>query len=365
MAHELTIRQNGKAEMAYVGQVPWHGLGQQLEAGASIDEWRRAAGMDWEVKDAPVQFNVPMGTTGKFGEDIMTLEMDDRVVLYRSDTSDPLSVVSNKYQVVQPAQVLEYFDEMVKSHGLTLDTAGTLFGGKRFWALAKIGDDAAFDPKDHFRAHLMLATSVDGTLATTAKIVATRVVCNNTLTMAIHGENSRPIVKIPHSRAFSHERVNQGLGIEKPLAEQFSDQMNLLRALAQTEVDEAKIVRATAELFSPKPLEHMGETELLEILKRKNVKEVASSALQRQQIGAELAGMAGTPYGWLNAVTEHVDHHMRSRTADWRMEKSLFGEGEKIKQRAVRIAQVMADGTEREVIESMSDAQLLDSILAS
>lgn len=363
MSHEITIRKDGKAEMAYVGQVPWHRLGDKLEAGASIEEWRKAAGMDWSVERALVRYSVPLGTGGKFGDAEMTLEMGDRNVLYRSDTKDPLSVVSSAYKIVQPDQILGYFNEMAHSLGLELETAGTLFGGRKFWALAKIGENSALDKHDIYRAHLLLATSVDGTLATTAKIVATRVVCNNTLTWAMP-EKNRPVVKLTHAREVTPERINEGLGVETPLAEQFSDQMNLLRALAQTQINDEQVVRATVDLFAGEAAKTMTEENLMTILKRKSVKEIASSALQRQQIGAKLAGMANTPYGWLNAVTEHVDHHMKSRTDDWRMEKSLFGEGEKIKQRAVRIAKMMADGSEREVIETMSDAQLLDSILA-
>jgi phage/plasmid-like protein (TIGR03299 family) len=183
MAHEITQRADGFAEMAYVGGVPWHGLGQALKEGASIEEWRKAAGMDWEALRAPVQFRVPAEVTGApYASDCT---MDERHVIYRSDTLAPLSVVSDKYEIFQPADVLGYFDAMAKSAGLSLETAGTLFGGKRFWALAKIGEGSAFDPDDIVEGRLLLATSVDGTIATTAKIVHTRVVCNNTLTFAL------------------------------------------------------------------------------------------------------------------------------------------------------------------------------------
>ena len=56
MAHELTIRNDGYAEMAFVGETPWHGLGQELEAGAGMEQWRKAAGMDWTIESAPVQY---------------------------------------------------------------------------------------------------------------------------------------------------------------------------------------------------------------------------------------------------------------------------------------------------------------------
>ena len=55
MAHEIDMT-TGTAAMAYVGEMPWHGLGQELKAGASIDEWITAAGMDFDVIGTPVLF---------------------------------------------------------------------------------------------------------------------------------------------------------------------------------------------------------------------------------------------------------------------------------------------------------------------
>ena len=75
--------------MAYRGATPWHGLGQSLEAGADLQTWERAAGMDWEVMRAPVQYAAGNGLQA----------MDDRHVLYRSDNSAPLGVVSDGYKI--------------------------------------------------------------------------------------------------------------------------------------------------------------------------------------------------------------------------------------------------------------------------
>ena len=59
MAHQLTIRENGYTEMAFVGETPWHGLGQELDQNATIEQWRVAAGMDWSIESSPVCFMVP------------------------------------------------------------------------------------------------------------------------------------------------------------------------------------------------------------------------------------------------------------------------------------------------------------------
>jgi len=89
-------------------------------------------------------------------------------VLYRSDTKAPLSVVSNRYQIVQPREVLEFYRDLTEVSGYELETAGVLKGGRKFWALARTGQTTKLKGNDQVNGYLLLATSCDGTLATTA-----------------------------------------------------------------------------------------------------------------------------------------------------------------------------------------------------
>ena len=91
MAHELSIRADGFTEMAFVGKTPWHGLGQELQEDASIEQWQKAAGMDWTINSSPVAFGVG---EGQILPDLEIFEGQN--VLYRSDTKMPLSVVSDR-----------------------------------------------------------------------------------------------------------------------------------------------------------------------------------------------------------------------------------------------------------------------------
>lgn len=94
MAHQIE-------QMAYVGATPWHGLGNQLTQKQPIEIWQREAGMDWQIQESPVHFKADaighLGSIHSFPE---------QKVLYRSDTKAPLSVVSNRYQIVQPREVI-------------------------------------------------------------------------------------------------------------------------------------------------------------------------------------------------------------------------------------------------------------------
>lgn len=357
MTAAVTVRKNGKAEMAFTGEVPWHGLGERLEPGAPIEEWREAAGMDWEAIRTPVRYALPHPP----GESYRIREFPDRDVLLRSDTHDPLSVVSSRYQIFQPAQVLDYFASLAKSGGVEIETAGTLFNGTRFWALANVAEASVVDPHDRVKGRLLLATSLDGTLATTAKFVQEYVVCNNTLTAALAEDGKS--ARIIHSQAATPEVINAKLGITKPLTEQFADQMALLRALAKTDLRDIEMAKATIHLFDPKAA-HKDADEIRDILRRRDIRETATMAIEGQQIGADLDGRGATAYGWLNCVTQQADHMTRAKSQDRRMEKSLFGNGERHKQRAVQIARAMADGTMRYELQDVSDAELLDLITA-
>lgn len=164
--------------MAYVGAEPWHGLGNALPHNQSIEVWQRSAGMDWEVRETEVLYSVAT-------EGLHLKPYKDGKVLYRSDTLAPLSVVGNRYQVVQPREVLEFYRDLVSAGGFELETAGVLKEGRKLWALAKTGQETILKGGDRVKAYLLLATSCDGTLATTAQFTSVRVVCNNTLQLAV------------------------------------------------------------------------------------------------------------------------------------------------------------------------------------
>ncbi len=187
--------------MAYVGQTPWHGLGNQLAANQPIEVWADRAGMNWTIEPSEVRYvsgSAGIGSIHAF---------PDQKVLYRSDTKAPLSVVSARYQVVQPREILEFYRDLTEVGGFELETAGVLKEGRKFWALAKTGQSGMLKGKDHVKGYLLLATACDGTLATTAQFTSVRVVCNNTLAIAL-GDGTG-VVKVPHRSQFDPQAVKR------------------------------------------------------------------------------------------------------------------------------------------------------------
>ena len=346
MAHALTIHANGAVEMAYAGnKTPWHGLGNNLAHGATIEEWKAAAGMNWSIESAIVEYSYNGGM----------MFASDRVVLHRSDNGAALGVVSDGYKPVHPGQVLEFFRGLTDAAGFTLETAGTLFGGKRLWALASIGAEAAIlDPRDKMKGYLLLSTACDGSMCTEARYTTVRVVCNNTLGFARNG--AKAAVKVTHRSTFDPAAVKRELGIEAARS-QFSDTMAEFRALAETEVTPLQVITATAELFHP-GFDGFDRAEKMKLIDKATgpITKVGELALNKRAMGSEYDGTQGTAYGWLNAVTEHVDHEARAHRQDTRLNSAWFGRGDQVKERAHQMAVEMmtADGSTRTVYQAVA-----------
>lgn len=315
-------------QMAYVGATPWHGLGSRLSPKQPIEIWQREAGMDWKIQDSPVHFK--SDSIGALGS-IHTFP--DQKVLYRSDTKAPLSVVSQRYQVVQPREVLEFYRDLTEVSGFELETAGVLKGGRKFWALARTGQGTTLRGNDQVNGYLLLATSCDGTLATTATPTTVRVVCNNTLTIALDG--SAKAIKVPHSTRFDPQAVKKQLGIAVSQWDNFTHRMRML--------SERKVQWHEAMGFFMNVLcDANPNMPLPAVLPNERALRKVQCLYEGQGRGSTLESAQGTAWGLLNAVTEYVDHERRARSIEYRMDSAWFGQGAQLKQRALGAALQLA-----------------------
>ena len=146
--------------MAYAGDRPWHGLGNPLAPQQPIEVWKKQAGMDWQIEEAEVRYVTGSNNIGVINA------FPEQKVLYRSDNKAPLSVVSKRFQVVQPGEILEFYRDLTACSGFELETAGVLREGRKFWALARTGQSTTLKGRDKVDGYLLLATACDGTLAT-------------------------------------------------------------------------------------------------------------------------------------------------------------------------------------------------------
>lgn len=318
--------------MAYVGDTPWHGLGSQLAPKQPIEVWAKQAGMDWTIESSDVSY---YAHNDKGGDLIMPFS--DNKVLYRSDTLEPLSVVSQRYQEVQPRQILEFYRDLTEKADFELETAGVLKGGRKFWALARTGQSVTLKGGDVSHGYILLATACDGTLATTAQFTSIRVVCNNTLAISL-ADKSGSVVKVPHSTVFDAEKVKNQLGIS---IKQWDEHNYQMKQLAERRVSQAEAMSYLNRVFNDV------DDRLIVFPTSKKTGQAVPNARAMNQIltmfngqgrGAELDSAKDTAYGLLCAMTEFVDHERRAMSTDHRLDSAWFGTGASLKQKGLEEA---------------------------
>lgn len=329
MAHELDTT-TGRSAIAFIGETPWHNLGQRLQPGADLLTWQQEAGLDWTAERSAVQYERRIvDHDGSLTP--ITAKTDRHFVLYRSDTGGVLSVVSDRYKPVQPKEIIEFYRDLVEKHGFELEVAGALKDGRKVWALANTHNVCKLRGGDEIRGYLLLATSYDGSMATQARFTSVRVVCNNTLTVAVEG---KPEVSVPHSTSFDANQVK----ITLKVGDAWEAFTRNAEAMTNRLITRDETVRFLLDAYHG-----LVNDEQVREFNEANPKagEKTMTRLTKalfESPGAHMASARGTLWGVLNAVTNDVDFNAPARTQDNRLNAAWFGRGEQIKQRAWALA---------------------------
>lgn len=314
--HEIDTS-NNRNNVAFIGDVPWHGLGESMDEGATIDEWRIAAGLDWELERRAVYYSVTETTDGH-AKNVPTI-IEGRKALVRSDTQVCLSIMSDRYKIVQPKDILEFYRDLVEDSHFTIETAGSLKGGKKIWALARGNLDLRISGQDLIKPYLLLATACDGTMSTVGDLTTVRVVCNNTLTMAVGSNGAAAAIRIPHSRTFDPDAVKQELGVVEERFETFANDVDILAGLKVSNRDAIKFF-----------IDQYAKTDTDGVVtNEKHLNRVTEKliALFLNGPGANLRSAKGTAWGLVNAVTHFEDFDSRARNNGNRFHSAQFGRG--------------------------------------
>lgn len=315
---------------------------------APLEQWIEQAGFDWQIEQAPVNYIVQNDAGEK-----RLATMDERFVLYRSDTRKALSVMSGRYQVVQPGTVMEFFRDITADNGLTMETAGILKDGSVYWALAKTGQSDEVNGDKH-NAYVLLATSADGSLATIAKMTSVRVVCNNTLSFATQNKSGKE-VRIKHNTTFDPDRAKKSLDLVDFEAS-WETHLDTLRQLGEITVTDRQATAYFEDLLRPAnhraaPRGDFKASQFNELLNAPAGYGYHDTVTDKAPVERAIRGLAtlqecyhkapgavpGTAYGLVQGVSRYIDHE-RGKDDAKRLNSAWFGQGETIKQRAVSAA---------------------------
>ena len=304
MAHELEIV-NGEAQMAYAGDLPWHGLGTKVSNDLTPQQIMQKAGVDWKVQEVEsfINFNGEMVPTGQKS---LVRETDGKI----------LTNVGKDWHPVQNEQAFEFFNEYVAAGDMEMHTAGSLKGGSYVWALAKVKESFDLFGGDQVDSYMLFSNPHVYGKSIDIRFTPIRVVCNNTLTFAINSQAQRA-VKVGHRTAFNADSVKATMGIAH---EKFAKYKEMAQFLGSKRFSVDSLLEYYNDVF---PLTS-GQGKQENGLTADNLSRVAKQAMEvlETQPGAEYA--EGSWWQAFNSVT-YVTDHLQGRNADNRLHSQWYG----------------------------------------
>lgn len=278
-----------------VREVPWHGLGTIIQEAPDSEAALKLAGLDWSVKQVPVLYEGE-----KTGHQFNVRESDNRV----------LGVVGGRYKLVQNAEAFAFTDELIGGE-VRYETAGSLADGKRVWMLAKMPDTRVLD--DVVEPYLCLTNGHDGFSSLKVCMTPVRVVCQNTLNMALKGAKRTWTVRHSGNINAKMEEAQQTLGLAQNYMKKFAEEAEELYSI---KVSPAQFKKLSNTLFP-----------ITDEMSRR--KEEAQWLLQCQLKEAwdmdDLGNIKGTGWGFMNAVSDMATHRPPARkTANYQENMFIY-----------------------------------------
>lgn len=320
MAHLIENR-DGIDQFAYVGNRAWHGLGQQLQPGASPDDMKKAAGLDWRVIEKPLYVQNADGTFS---------QINTHKQIARDIDGAQFSVAGINWTPTQNDNFFSFCGDVAAAiPGSFVETAGALRDGKTPFALVNLGKDFSVGKSaDKVRSYLLLSWSHMVGRANRAKLVNERVVCANTEAVAL-GENGAEYTQT-HSAAFDFASVGQLLEIAVSKIEQQAVDYNKLTTVNMTSFDVVKFLQPMLQPMTAEELEaaNTNEAKFLEELvagvgRNRAMEEVLDS------IQTAPGATPGTAWGVFNGMTYYTSHRV-GRVQDARLTSAWFGDRSKL-----------------------------------
>ena len=321
MSANLLI-QNGQASMFYIDEVPWHGLGTKLDRPATAQEAIQAAQLDWNV------VKLPLSAGSKH------IPVKDKFAIVRKSGSlvqktDPvLGVVGRDYTPLQNRDAFKFFDPIVEKGASIYHTAGAIGQGEKIWLLAKLPNYIRVIGDDISEKYLLLSNSHDGKSSVQIKFTPVRVVCQNTLAMALH--DGLATYRVIHNADIKVklEQAHQMLGL---INDQFDKMEQSFQAMTRVKMNKSRLTEYLTEVYP-----EVKEPEKMEwVTRNRNWSEYFFD----QGRGNRMPGVTGTLWASFNGICEWQDHRKSRQNPNQRLNSTWFGTSYQTKSRAFKIAQ--------------------------
>ena len=323
MAHEIDTT-TGRAAVMVAGMPAWHRLGTNVaEVQTSADAIRLAA-LDWRVDQWPLVAR----------HNGIDRDVPGRRANVRSDTCAVLGVVGRDYRVFQNTDAFNFMDDLVGDRLAMYETAGAIRGGRVVWVMARLPRTVWAADDDPIHPYLLVCNSHDGSRALRLIPSSVRVVCSNTLHIALGRAAASEGLTIRHQQSLAGRvrEAREKLGLVTQRVDEFETQV---RAMARRSMTGAELAVYFAGLVADR-----AESEQKKLLTR--------FAANFEDSTNTLPGVRGSLWAALNATTEWADHQsvVRGKTeverADHRLNSVWFGSSAEFKSRAFDAALALA-----------------------
>lgn len=317
MAHQIE-----KNYAFYASNTPaWHKLGTVLKDAPTIEEaWKLA--YPHSLIECEVSAHI-----GEASESV-----PDYKAIFRDDGKF-IAMVKKTYELVQPYSTMNFFEPYIDSGLVELEAGGSLFDGKQMFALAKIKNtESDVLPGDSVKGYFLAVTSFDGSLAHTIKFTGTRVVCANTLAIAL-GETGQ-FKRLRHTKNI-HARIADIQHTVNIAQHDFSQSVDQYRALARKRVRPQLFEPYVRAVFDAIPTKDKPVSDKMEA-KVRHVLELVDNQIGMQYVPA----MRGTAWQAYNAVSQYLTHDY-GRSDDTKLAGQWYGPNVDLNEKALSLAMTM------------------------
>jgi phage/plasmid-like protein (TIGR03299 family) len=336
MAHQLHYHAaRNQYSFFSVREKAWHGLGLVIEDYPDSASALRFAGLDFEVVKRPNIHRLDDGTE---------LPSADSFFTYRTDTGDILgSRLGRDYEVVQNTDAFAFFDAIVGGDGIQYETAGALGKGERIFITAKLPGYITVQGEDLVEKYLFLTTSHDGSGAITAAFTPVRIVCNNTLSLALRDCTHRITIRHTRDARQRLEHAHRVMGI----ANRLSDQLDgIFNRWARVRISDAEVKHLIRQALSPARETLAGQDPAAAAELSTYLQRVCDTvyAYTFESPTQQLPSTEGTLFGAYNGITGYFQNVREYRGAEDKMNSLFYGGlAEQRSREAFRLCSVFAE----------------------